>query len=114
VDDALASVGLAGRGNRFPHELSGGEQQRVAIARALVKDPPLILADEPTGNLDGESGKGVVALLRDVHRAGRCVVVVTHNAVIAQVATRVIRMRDGRIRDDRRNERPLAVEALDW
>jgi putative ABC transport system ATP-binding protein len=114
VDEALASVGLAERGARFPHELSGGEQQRVAIARALVKDPPLILADEPTGNLDGESGKVIVGLLRDLHRAGRCVVLVTHNAVIAQVASRVIRMRDGRIREDRPNDRPMAVEALEW
>jgi putative ABC transport system ATP-binding protein len=94
----LATVGLADKGGRLPSELSGGEQQRVAVARALVHEPVLVLADEPTGNLDSDTGAEVIALLSNTrHAGGHAVVVVTHDPAIASVADRVIRLRDGRI-----------------
>lgn len=92
----LEAVGLADRAGAFPAQLSGGQQQRVAIARALAKEPPLVLADEPTGNLDRDTGEQVVRLMRDLnHRTGAAFVVVTHNPEIARVADRVIHIVDG-------------------
>ncbi len=91
----LESVGLGGRLNHRPSQMSGGEQQRVAIARALANDPRIILADEPTGNLDSESGRKIVGLLRDLSRSGRCVVMVTHDEEMAALADRIVRLRDG-------------------
>jgi putative ABC transport system ATP-binding protein len=96
VDGALAAVGLAGLGHRFPHELSGGEQQRVAIARALVKRPALILADEPTGNLDTRTGEEVLDLLhRQCRETGATLLVATHSPRTSRFADRVLRMVDG-------------------
>jgi len=97
---ALERVGLAGRVDHRPGELSGGQQQRVAVARALVGDPSLILADEPTGNLDTSSTADVLGLFDELHTAGRTVVVITHESDVAARAQRVIRMRDGRIVED--------------
>jgi ABC-type lipoprotein export system ATPase subunit len=94
---ALERLGLGDRLEHEPSELSGGQQQRVAVARALVTEPDLILADEPTGNLDSHAGAEVTALLRDLHRAGRTIVLVTHDVDVAAAADRQIHLRDGRI-----------------
>ena len=94
----LKWVGLQHRMNAFPEELSGGEQQRVAIARALVSDPQLVLADEPTGNLDAESGELVLSLLRGIADEGRAVLLVTHEQAATRRADRVLRLEDGRLR----------------
>ncbi|HEY7473975.1 MAG TPA: ABC transporter ATP-binding protein [Vicinamibacterales bacterium] len=94
----LDDVGLASRGHHYPSQLSGGEQQRVAIARALANDPPIVLADEPTGNLDSATGRQVIELLVSVNRQrGRTLVLVTHDAELAKFADDVIALRDGRV-----------------
>lgn len=99
--DALRRVGLADRIMHRPGELSGGQQQRVAVARALVTDPALILADEPTGNLDSTAAADVLALFDELHQSGRTVVLITHEADVALRADRTVRLRDGRIELDR-------------
>jgi putative ABC transport system ATP-binding protein len=98
--DALGTLGLEQRLGHEPHELSGGEKQRVAIARAVVSEPALLLADEPTGNLDTASGQGVMDILRTLHAAGTTVLVITHDPDIARGFDRRILMRDGRMVDD--------------
>jgi putative ABC transport system ATP-binding protein len=98
IDELLTRVGLAHRRSHRPHELSGGEMQRAAIARALVNSPQLILADEPTGNLDSATGDSVITLFQKLNSEGMSIVVVTHNATMAQAARRQIRLCDGRIR----------------
>ena len=113
--EMLERVGLGDRFDHFPAQLSGGEQQRVAVARALAGGPRLLLGDEPTGALDLETGRAVLGLLHELsHELGQTVLLVTHNASIGRMADRVLRMRDGRIVADERNERPAPAEELEW
>jgi len=100
---ALESVGLADRMNHKPNELSGGQRQRVATARALVNHPSLILADEPTGNLDSKTSDEIMSLLVDIHKAGNTIILVTHEESIARYAHRIIRLMDGNILSDEKN-----------
>jgi putative ABC transport system ATP-binding protein len=112
---ALGLVGLEGRLDHFPAQLSGGEQQRVAIARAVAKRPDVLLCDEPTGALDLETGKLVLAVLDRVNRElGATVAVITHNAAIARLADRVVHMRSGAIASVAANERRAAIDEIEW
>lgn len=115
TETVLDSVGLGDRMDHFPGQLSGGEQQRVSIARGLVKNPPLLLCDEPTGALDVTTGKQILSLLRSTtHDGDRSVLLVTHNTTISRMADRVIRLRDGKIIEDAPNPSPADPEELDW
>lgn len=98
--EALKSVGLEDRMKHKPNEMSGGQQQRVAVARAVAAKPPIILADEPTGNLDTKSTQEIMEILKELHRSGRTVIIITHDEEIASQAHRVIRILDGRIKED--------------
>jgi putative ABC transport system ATP-binding protein len=109
AEAALALVGLTDRMHHRPNQLSGGQRQRVAIARALVNTPSIILADEPTGNLDSKSGEDVMQALLEIHRQGNTVILVTHEPDIAAHAHRVIRVRDGKIESDERNPNPVGM-----
>ena len=100
AEEALERVGLGDRMNHLPSELSGGQRQRVAIARALVNKPSIVLADEPTGNLDSKTGEEIMGVIRDIHNQGDTVIVVTHEQGIADRADRTVRLLDGRIDSD--------------
>jgi len=115
AEDALAAVGLSERAANFPAQLSGGEQQRVSIARALAKSPKLLLCDEPTGALDYNTGKQVLALLQKACREhGKTVVLITHNQIISPMADRVIRIKNGAVHSIKQNENPTPVERIEW
>ncbi|MAD50766.1 MAG: macrolide ABC transporter ATP-binding protein [Flavobacteriales bacterium] len=103
---ALKKVNLSDRVNHRPNELSGGQRQRVAVARALVNNPSIILADEPTGNLDSATSEEIMALFKDIHKNGNTIIIVTHEEDIAQYAHRIIRLRDGEIESDKINKSP--------
>jgi putative ABC transport system ATP-binding protein len=111
--NTLKAVGLEDRIHHYPNELSGGEQQRVAIARALVNDPDILLADEPTGNLDTRSGLEVLQILQDLHQEGKTIVLITHDQNLAEHSRRIIRIVDGKITSDTPVEKPReAAEEL--
>lgn len=103
---ALASVGLEDRAEYFPNELSGGQQQRAAIARALINDPDIILADEPTGNIDSKSTTEILGIFSQLHKEGRTIVVVTHDRAVAEHAQRILELQDGQIAEDEATPQP--------
>jgi ABC-type lipoprotein export system ATPase subunit len=110
-EELLERVGLSKRRGHKPDEMSGGEMQRVAIARALMMDPPVLLADEPTGNLDTDTGEGIVELLLGATATHRTVILVTHDNELAQRGTRILTMSDGRLVDDRPGDHSAAAES---
>lgn len=115
VDQLLELLGILKKKNKYPSQLSGGEQQRVAIARALAGKADVLLCDEPTGALDFETGKQILAQLEELSRKrGKTVIIVTHTKEIAGMGDRVITMRDGMIISERTNERPVSVERIEW
>ncbi len=104
VEEILNRIGIAHRSNHFPQQLSGGQQQRVAVARALVNNPKVILADEPTGNLDSSNGNEVMELMCELHEAGATIIMVTHSSHDASYSTRIINLMDGQILSERRTK----------
>jgi putative ABC transport system ATP-binding protein len=107
--NALEEVGLSKRLNHFPTQLSGGEKQRVAIARALINNPSIILADEPTGNLDSKSAMQIIKIIKSLNDQGRTIIVVTHESYLANITRRIIRLRDGQIEKDEINQHPIDI-----
>lgn len=115
VDDLLKTLGLYEHRHKLPNQLSGGQQQRTAIGRAIVKNPDILLCDEPTGALDYNTSKGILQLIEDVNKKyGNTIIMVTHNDAIKQMADRVVKLRDGMIRKNYLNETKLTAAELDW
>jgi putative ABC transport system ATP-binding protein len=115
AEEILTQVGLEDRLHHYPGQLSGGQQQRVAIARALVKNPALVLADEPTGSLDSKTGQEVLVVMRRINRErGQTFVLVTHNTAIGQMADRIIRMSSGQVSAVNKNTDPRSTQELEW
>jgi len=115
IEDVLSSVGLLEKKNRFPRELSGGEQQRVSIARAIVKNPKLLLCDEPTGALDYETSRSVLTLLEEVNaKFGTTILMITHNSALADMAHAVFRLRGGEVVEAIKNTELIPAERIEW
>ncbi|MCD7033255.1 ABC transporter ATP-binding protein [Metabacillus sp. GX 13764] len=115
VQDILRSVGMEDKADMLPHQLSGGEQQRTAIARAIVKNPQLLLCDEPTGALDEATGKKILALLQEINLTYKTtIIIITHNQGIAEMGHRVIRMKSGEVAEVKVNSSPLQAEQVEW
>lgn len=109
VEAILERMNIAHRKNHFPQQLSGGQQQRVAVARALVNEPELILADEPTGNLDSQNGNEVMELLTDLHRQGATIIMVTHSSYDANFSSKIIELKDGKIISEKENKKIIEI-----
>ncbi|MCI8409350.1 MAG: ABC transporter ATP-binding protein [Lachnospiraceae bacterium] len=115
IDDLLHTLGLYEHRNKMPNQLSGGQQQRCAIGRAIVKNPDILLCDEPTGALDFNTSKDILRLIEEVNeKYGNTILMVTHNDALKEMADRVIKFRDGKVRKDYRNEKRTPVDELDW
>ncbi|WEG13345.1 ABC transporter ATP-binding protein [Pullulanibacillus sp. KACC 23026] len=115
IKDMIKAVGLEGMDNRFPRELSGGQQQRVSIARAIVKNPRLLLCDEPTGALDSMTSKDILSLIKKINEIyNTTILIITHNQAISQMADRVITLKDGRVETDHVNKEKLDPERIEW
>ncbi|MBR3161605.1 MAG: ABC transporter ATP-binding protein [Bacilli bacterium] len=112
--EVLRSVGLLKHADKFPQELSGGEQQRVSIARAIMKNPKVLLCDEPTGALDSKTGVGILKLLRSLSDDDTTVIIVTHNSLIADIADRVIRIKNGKVVANEVNKHPKNIDEVKW
>ena len=110
----LKSVGLLKHANKFPQELSGGEQQRVSIARAIMKNPKVLLCDEPTGALDSKTGVEVLKLLKSQSDEDTTVIIVTHNSLIAEIADRVIKIKNGKVESNEKNKHPKNIDEVKW
>lgn len=115
IDELIELLGLEAHKNKRPNQLSGGQQQRTSIGRAIVKNPDLLLCDEPTGALDYNTSKEILKLIEDINnKYGSAIVIVTHNVAISQMAHQVINLHDGRIRSDEKNNNRLAAELIEW
>lgn len=115
IDELIELLGLEAHKNKRPNQLSGGQQQRTSIGRAIVKNPDLLLCDEPTGALDYNTSKEILKLIEDINnKYGSTIVIVTHNVAISQMAHQVITLHDGRIRSDEKNNNRLAAELIEW
>lgn len=115
IDELIELLGLEAHKNKRPNQLSGGQQQRTSIGRAIVKNPGLLLCDEPTGALDYNTSKEILKLIEDINnKYGSTIVIVTHNVAISQMAHQVINLHDGRIRSDEKNNNRLAAELIEW
>ena len=115
IEELLNTLGLAEHWNKLPNQISGGQQQRTAIGRAIVKNPDILLCDEPTGALDYNTSKEILKLIEDVNRKyGNTVIMVTHNDAIRNMADRVVKLRDGQIRKDYLNETKIPAKDLEW
>ena len=115
IDEVLGAVGMKDKKHRFPRELSGGEQQRVSIARAIVKNPKLLLCDEPTGALDFQTSRSILKLLQEVNKKyGTTILMISHNAAIADMANRVFKLRNGEIAEELVNEKIIPAERIEW